>query len=265
MKKFLVIGNPISHSLSPKLHNYWFEKNKIDAQYEKKSLEEHELSIVIENLRNDDLSGINVTTPFKQKIIKYLDELTLESKDTNSVNTIFKKNNKIIGHNTDIAGFELAVRKTKFELYNKKALILGSGGVVSSIIYALKKLDVSDIFLMNRTIENTNKIKERFKYINVIKWGEKYDFDIIVNATSVGLRETDKLEIDYESFGINKLFFDLIYNPKKTYFLKKAEQFSNFIENGAMMFIYQAHQSFTIWHNIMPEIDDDTIKMIKYD
>ncbi len=265
MKRFLVIGNPISHSLSPKLHNYWFEKNNIYAQYEKKNLEEHELAEVIESLRNDELAGINVTTPFKQKIIKYLDELTEESNDTNSVNTVFKKNRKIVGHNTDIAGFELAIRKTKFELSNKKALILGSGGVVSSIIYALKKLDVSEIFLMNRTIENTKRIKEKFKYIKVIKWGEKYDFDLIVNATSVGLKESDKLEIDYKSFGINKLFFDLIYNPKKTYFLKKAEEFSNFIENGAMMFIYQAHQSFTIWHNIMPEIDDDTIRMIKYD
>ena len=107
MKKFFVIGNPISHSLSPELHNFWIKKNNINAVYEKKKLEEKELKNFIDNLRKNKIHGINVTVPFKNKVIKYLDKLSLEVETTQSVNTIYKSGDNIIGHNTDVAGFEL--------------------------------------------------------------------------------------------------------------------------------------------------------------
>ena len=262
MKKFFVIGNPLSHSLSPKLHNYWFKKNNIEATYEKKELKENDLSKVIDEVRGDKISGLNVTVPFKSSVVPFLDELSEESKITKSVNTIFKKQGKIFGHNTDIAGFELSIRKIMFNVQNKKALILGAGGVSPSIIFALKKMKCEEIFLMNRTFEKAQKLKETFQEIEVLKWGNLPEFDLIINATSVGLKEGEKhdLKIDYEKKG--KLFYDVIYNPKETFFLKQAKINDNMVENGKMMFIYQAHQSFVIWNSVMPKIDDEVINLI---
>ena len=145
MKKFFVIGNPIEHSLSPKLHNYWIKTNGIDAIYEKQKLSENELEKFISQVREKKINGINVTVPFKKSVIPYLDELSLEAQNTQSVNTIYSKNNKLIGHNTDIIGFETSIKKSKYDLNNKEILILGAGGVVPSIIFALNKMKVSKI------------------------------------------------------------------------------------------------------------------------
>ena len=143
MKKYLVIGNPIDHSLSPQLHSYWIKNNNIDATYTKKKFEECDLKNLILQLRKKKIHGINVTVPFKKTIIPYLDKLTAESESTQSVNTIYTENDKIIGHNTDIDGFEQSIKRLKFDLFSKEVFILGAGGVVTSIIYALNKMKVS--------------------------------------------------------------------------------------------------------------------------
>ena len=140
IKKFLVIGNPIQHSLSPNLHNYWIKKNKIRASYEKKLIEEDGLKKLISDILEENIHGANITVPFKNKIIPLLDSLTSEADISQSVNTIYKMKNKIIGDNTDIEGFKIALEKTKQTIENKTALILGAGGVIPSIIIALKKL-----------------------------------------------------------------------------------------------------------------------------
>ena len=265
MKNYLVIGNPIDHSLSPKLHNYWFKKSGINAIYEKKLLKEEELENLIIKFKKDEIHGINVTLPFKKSIIPFLDKLTPEAEKSQSVNTIYKENNLIIGHNTDIAGFELGLRHAKFDVKGKKVFILGSGGVVSSIIMALKKMEVSKILLSNRTKKKAEDLKNIFKELEIINWGEIPTFDMIINATSIGLKNEDEIKIDYSSLGTNKFFYDVIYNPRETTFLKRAKLFGNRAENGKMMFIYQAHQAFTIWHKSMPKIDEETIKLLNND
>ncbi len=265
MKKFLVIGNPIQHSLSPNLHNYWFKKNNIKAIYEKKLIDENNISEIILDIKKDKIQGVNVTVPFKNKVIKYIDQLTDEANESQSVNTLYKFNGKIFGHNTDISGFELSLRHIKYDVKNKRVLILGSGGVVSSIIMALNKMEPLKILLSNRTQTKAEKIKETFKTLEIVKWGEIPDFDLIINATSLGLNINDDLKLNYEKIGKSKYFYDVIYNPRETNFLKKARMYGHSTTNGKMMFIYQAHQSFTIWHKIMPKIDDETIKLIEND
>ena len=205
---------------------------------------------------------MNITVPFKNKIIEYLDELSDEAKNTQSVNTIYKSNGKIVGHNTDITGFELALRHTKYDAQGKKILILGAGGVVSSIIVALNSLKVSKIKLMNRTADNALRIKEKFSDIEVVNWGDSCDFDMIINATSLGLNKGDKIDIDFDKISGNKFFYDVIYNPAETEFLKEARKNFHKTENGKLMFIYQAHLSFTLWHKVMPEINDEVIDLI---
>ena len=132
MKKFLVIGNPIEHSLSPKLHNHWFKKSNIDATYEKKLIDGKDIIKIILEMRENKIQGINVTVPFKKKVIEFLDQMTAEAKESQSVNMIYMNKDKVIGHNTDISGFELSLRHIKYDVDKKKVLILGAGGVAVS-------------------------------------------------------------------------------------------------------------------------------------
>ena len=262
MKKYIVIGNPIEHSLSPKLHNYWIKKNNIDAIYDKKRIDQSELENIIFEIREGKISGINVTVPFKKAAIPFLDELSIEANKTQSVNTIYSNNGKIIGHNTDAAGFELAIKYLKYNINNKRIFILGAGGVVSSIIFSLNKMQPSKIILSNRTRDKAENLKELFKNLEIINWGEMADFDMIINATSIGLKEEDEIKLDISNVGNNKIFYDVIYNPIETNFLKKAKNLGHRVENGKMMFVYQAHQAFTLWHKVMPKIDSETIKLL---
>ena len=249
IKKYLVIGNPIEHSLSPKLHNYWLKKNNIDAVYDKKNLDENELKNIISEVKKEKINGINVTVPYKKAVIPFLEELSPEAKDTQSVNTIYFQNGITIGHNTDIAGFELAIKYAKYDIFNKKILILGAGGVVPSIIYCLKKMKVSKITLSNRTKEKAENLKSFFEDIEIIDWGKIVDFDMIINATSIGLKNEDDLNFNYSVNTSNKFFYDVIYSPTETNFLKKLKLMVTELKMEKMMFIYQAHQAFTICIN----------------
>ena len=262
MKKFLVIGNPIDHSLSPDLHNYWIKYSSIDAIYEKKKINENQLEQIISQVRDNKIKGINVTVPFKKTVIPYMDELSFEAQSTQSVNTIYQKDNKIIGHNTDIFGFETSIKKVEYYLENKEVLILGAGGVVPSIIFSLIKMKASKIKISNRTKEKAENLKKIFKDIEVLKWGEFSNFDMIINATSLGLKKEDSLNLDFSSITRNKFFYDVIYNPSETNFLKMGRELGNKTLNGKLMFIFQAFSAFSIWHGQTPKIDEDVIKLL---
>ena len=262
MKKYLVIGNPIDHSLSPKLHNYWIKNNNINAIYEKRKLNKDEIEGLISKVKEKKLNGINVTVPFKKEIIPYLDRLSLEAESTQSVNTIYLDKDKVVGHNTDISGFELGIKNLKFETTGKKILILGAGGVVPSIIFALNKMKVSEITISNRTKDRAESIKNLFKNLKIVDWGNIPEFDMIINATSVGLNKDDQINLDFSKVGKDKFFYDVIYNPKETNFLKIGKRMGNKTENGKLMFIYQAFTAFKVWHGVEPEINNEVIKLL---
>ena len=264
MKKYFVIGNPINHSLSPKLHNYWLKENNINAIYDKKKIKEENLQTIISEVKEKRIDGINVTVPFKKAVIPFLDKLSIEAEQTQSVNTIILKDNNLEGHNTDIAGFAKAIKNLNFNLEGKKVFILGAGGVVPSIIFALKKMNVSSIAISNRTKEKAENLKILFEGLDVVEWGIVPKLDVIINATSLGLNN-EKLNLDFSDIGKNKLFYDVIYNPSETNFLKKGKEIGNISENGKLMFIYQASEAFKLWHGIEPEINDDTFKVLEND
>ncbi len=264
MKRYSVIGNPINHSLSPKLHNYWLRDNRIEATYDKIQLEENEIEKFIEDIRQQKIIGCNVTVPYKKIVINYLDKLSTEAEQTQSVNTIVFDNGNLVGHNTDIFGFKKAIESLDFKMKNKKVLILGAGGVVPSIIFALKKMDVSKITICNRTIEKTENLNSLFDNLKVVEWGYLPNFDVIINATSLGLND-EKINLDFSKVGKNKLFYDVIYNPNETKFLKTGKQLGNKAENGKLMFVYQAFEAFKIWHNIKPETNSKILKLLDDD
>ena len=262
MKKYFVIGNPIEHTLSPILHNFWIKSNKIGSVYGKEKLNKDDLKLFISKIRKKEISGANVTVPFKSEIINHLDKLSFEAEKTQSVNTVYLDEDKIIGSNTDIRGFELAIKNTNFDLKNKKVFIVGAGGVVPSIVLALKKLQVSRIIICNRTIKKAENLNLLFNELEVVPCGEVPSFDIIINATSLGLNKDDKIDLKLPTKCEGKLFYDVIYNPKETLFLKEGKKLGASIENGKMMFIHQAAASFKIWHGIDPLIDGEVIGLL---
>jgi len=261
MKNYSIIGKPISHSLSPKLHNYWFKENKIDCHYDKISPNEGEIKKIIEKIKNKEIHGINVTVPFKQTVIPFLETLSDTATKTNSVNTIFIKNGKIHGDNTDVYGFEKSILNNNINLKNKSALIFGAGGVVSSIILALLTLKIEKIYISNRTIEKAHLIKDRFNSIEVVEWGNIKNCDLFINSTSVGLKTNDHLGLNFNDLKGSKIFYDVIYNPVKTNFLLDAEKNGHMIINGRDMFLYQAQKAFNLWQNFTPKVDK---KLINY-
>ena len=264
MKHYFVIGNPIGHSLSPKLHNYWLKKNNINAVYDKKETNEEDLKSMLLKVKEKKINGINVTVPFKKTVIPYLDKLTAEAEQTQSVNTIILKNNNLEGHNTDIFGFDKAIKNINFNIKHKKIFILGAGGVVPSIIFALNKMNVSKIIISNRTKKKAENLKSKFQYLEILDWGDIIDFDVIINATSLGLNN-ETINLDFSKFGNNKLFYDVIYNPVETNFLKEGKKLGNKTENGKLMFVYQAFEAFKLWHGIEPTINKKVFEILNND
>jgi len=264
MKNYLVIGNPINHSLSPKLHNTWLKINNVNAFYDKQKLEENEIGNFIQKIKQKKIAGANVTVPFKKSVIPYLDKLSFEAEKTQSVNTIVFENDILVGHNTDVIGFTRAIADLNFNTKDKKIFILGAGGVVPSIIFALNKMEVSEITISNRTKEKAENLKTKFKNLKIVDWGNVPSIDMVINATSLGLKEEDEINLDFSKIK-NKFFYDVIYNPSETKFLKYGKKFDNKIINGKMMFIYQAQYAFKTWHNLLPKIDNEVLKLLDND
>ena len=266
-KLFAIVGNPISHSLSPVLHNYWFNKYKIEASYSLLNVEEKDLENVVNKIRNKELNGINVTLPYKQKIIPFVDQLINDAKSTNSVNTIvLDDTNTLVGENTDVFGLQAAYLKEINHIENKKVLVIGAGGVSPSVIFSLEKSKIQDITIVNRTYEKSIFLKKRFNYLNILEWKslsqEIRKYDIIINATSLGLKNGDDFEFNFENVKDNLIYIDTIYNPIETKTLKflKEKKIKTF--NGLDMFIYQGQKSFYLWNKINPEIDNELVELL---
>tara|TARA_Y100000996_G_C22533997_1_gene647641 strand:- start:586 stop:1407 length:822 start_codon:yes stop_codon:yes gene_type:complete len=266
-KNFAIIGNPIEHSLSPTLHNYWFKKYKIDANYNLLNVDEKGLNDVISKVRNKELSGINVTLPYKQKIIPFLDRLINDAKITNSVNTIYLDETKtVVGENTDVFGVQAAYLKEITNSEKKRALVIGAGGVSPSIVFSLKKLRIKDIFIINRTYDKSIFLKKKFNFVNVLKWENLVqhisEFDIIINATSLGLKNGKDFNFKFEKIKKDAIFIDTIYNPIETKTLSYLKKLKVKTFNGLDMFVYQGQKSFYMWNKINPEIDDELIELL---
>ena len=265
-KNFGIIGNPIKHSLSPLLHNYWFDKYKLDATYTIIETEEKELKNIIQKIRDQKLTGINVTLPFKQKIINQVDKIINDAELTGSVNTILLDNEKIIGENTDVFGLQAAYLKEIENSSAKEALVIGAGGVSPSVILSLQKSGVKRITVTNRTNEKCIFLKNRFPHINISPWEnlekEVKNFDIIINATSLGLKNAPDFNINFSHTKKNLIYIDTIYNPLETKTYKYLREEGKRVFNGLDMFIYQGQKSFYLWNKINPEIDEGIIDLL---
>jgi shikimate dehydrogenase len=266
-KNFGIIGNPITHSLSPLLHNYWFKKYKLDANYSIIEAKENNLSDIVKKIKDNYLNGINVTLPYKQRIINSIDRIINDAEITGSVNTVLQdENGSIIGENTDVFGLQAAYLKGLKNISNKKTLVIGAGGVAPSVILSLQKSGVKNISIINRTYEKCLFLKKKFNYINILSWNNLQSeigrHDIIINATSLGLKNGEDFDINFSSCSDDAIYIDTIYNPLKTKTFNYLKDKGIKVFNGLDMFIYQGQKSFYLWNKINPEIDDDLINLL---
>ena len=266
-KKFLVIGNPIKHSLSPQLHKYWFGKNKINAEYKKLKIDQKLIKKILDKIRKKQIEGINVTIPFKNSVIKYLDILEGDAKKISSVNTIYLKKQKLIGDNTDVYGFAFGILK-KIKSKIKVAGIIGAGGVTSSIILALIKKGVRKIYITNRTFSKLKVFKKKFRgIIFPIRWNEHLkafkEVQILINVSSLGMRGQKDLKFDFSIFNKKINVVDIVYNPENTKFLRDARRYGHKAFSGLDMFVYQAQKAFYIWNKKKPKITNVIYKKLR--
>ncbi|MFL2679417.1 MAG: shikimate dehydrogenase [Alphaproteobacteria bacterium] len=257
--KLFVIGKPIKHSLSPIIHNFWIKKYKINAVYNKKEIEENQLYNVIEKIKTEEILGINITLPYKKKIFHFIDEVSKNALESGAINTVFLRNGKVYGENTDGKGFVRAIKlDLGFSLKKKNIFLIGSGGASLGIISELINHKVNNIHITNRTSEKAinviKKFKQRHSKIFFTKWEKmapQNDIDLIINTSSLGMKKEDKFNFDFENLNKNVLFSDIIYNPKETNLLKEFRSRGYRTTNGLGMLVNQAAIAFNLWFDVL--------------
>jgi len=259
-----LIGNPVSHSLSPRMHNAAFAHLKIPAEYKLFPLKEEEVGDFLKNLPAKNISGINITVPYKEKVIPYLDRIDPAAELIGAVNTIKVSEGKLAGFNTDGEGFLLHLKELDFNPEGKKIAVLGAGGACRAVTVSLagrkpKALAVFDID--NRKAEKlAAELSAKFSGIDFtaanslakLNIGQS---DLLVNTTPVGMKEADPCLVEGKLLPKDILIYDLIYNPEETKLLKIAKAVGAETANGLGMLLYQGARAFEIWTGQRPPIE----------
>ena len=257
MKKVYIIGHPLGHSLSPRMHNAAFKHLGIDARYYKRDVDLHGLEQTLRELRAKDVLGANVTVPYKLEVMKYLDDISATALKIAAVNTIVNRNGKLFGYNTDAEGYIRGLKEAAgFEPKNKVAVVLGAGGAARAVAYALLKTAVSKLYIHNRTAEKAEKIAKDFadlgniEAVNYARFAKEItNCDIFVNSTTVGM-EKDGKDPKISPIGqmpLHSFISDLIYKPAKTKLLLDAQKLNLKAQNGLPMLVYQGALAFEKW------------------
>ncbi len=259
-----IFGYPLSHTLSPAMQEAALSHLGLKAFYLAFEMAPNVFRRALKGLPHFLLEGFNVTVPHKEIVMPFLDQVSLDAKIIGAVNTVFKKQGKWYGENTDWKGFLLALREKRFNPARKTALVLGAGGSARAVIFALAKGGAKRVVIANRHPERALKIVRGYRKFFPKTGFEALELhsaeldssvclaDLVVNTTSVGLKSKDPSLLDAGSIlsgrkGKKKLFFDLIYWPEKTSFLKAASRKGHLTANGLEMLLYQGALAFECW------------------
>ena len=272
-----IIGENIENSLSPLIHNQIILKHFLNFCYLPFQVAETDLNKAIQGIKALNIRGANITFPYKEKVIKFLDEVEESARRIRAVNTIVNNKGILTGYNTDVIGFKKSLQEDgKFVIKEKKAVILGAGGAARAVVYALLEEEIEEICIFNRTLEKAKKIKQDLSsffsksHIRVFPL-EKEDLKdkiekshLLVNSTSIGMApRADNTPLpDEKLFHPDLLVYDLIYHPAKTLFLRQAEKSGARIINGLPMLVYQGIESFYLWTGLKPE-GKEVLEIIK--
>lgn len=268
---FGLIGYPIKHSLSPWIHRKFFKQTGLDGTYTTIEIKpDDSFAEAIGNLKEANLDGFNVTVPYKEKIIAYLDEIDEQAKRIGAVNTVLRKDGKWIGYNTDGLGYMRALLHKYPELANNKeinVLLLGAGGAAKGILHALLHHGYTNITIANRSLERAETLALADNSINVVSLDEAeqtlHSFQLIIQTTSVGMKpHAEATIISLQSVTDRAIVSDIVYQPLKTALLQQAEEQGARIHFGHSMLLYQAQYAFEIWTSKRPEMDalDEQLK-----
>jgi shikimate dehydrogenase len=245
-----IVGHPVTHSLSPVMHRAAFKAEGIDAEYKLFDIDPdkpEELANFCYETDINNIAGFSVTMPYKQTIMPYMDNYDVLSKTIGSVNTVVNENSALTGYNTDSTGAMQAIRE-KTDIKGKKALIMGAGGAARAIAYGLKEFG-ADVHIFNRTKDKAEALADEFE-LETIDYLEipKANFDIIINATPIGMPPNTKDSLlRAEQIPKNSVVMDIVTSPMKTQLLKEAEKAGAKIITGERMLLHQAAGQFEIW------------------
>ncbi len=251
-----IIGYPIKHSLSPTLHTMLAKKYELNFVYLAFEVLPEKFKFIRDAIFTLDIRGLNVTIPYKEKIIPYLDEVDKEAKYIGAVNTVVNKNNKLVGYNTDIYGVIKSLENIDIE--DEEAVIIGCGGASKAIICAFEELGVKKVYIYDIDKSKMQIMKERFGDFVVLLKQENIDdvvsdVKIVVNATPLGMKEADPPPMNLQKIKKEHIVYDVVYN-RETELVKFAKNIGckNVID-GISMFVYQAEQSFFLWTGVKPD------------
>lgn len=259
-----VIGYPLTHTLSPKIHNFYLQKFQINGSYQALPCAPENLLSLINELKSKNYAGFNVTIPFKEKMLEICDQLDGSALEIKAVNTVVINNEKkLIGYNSDAQGFiENVFDKAKnLSLKNKNAFVIGAGGAGRAIVYALLKNNIKNIFITNRNYSKASKLIEDFAKISALQnckiiFLDSNQFfdqlnlaDILVNTTSLGMDNQPPLLLDLAKLKSTTVICDIVYKPLITNLLRQAQNNGNPIVTGLGMLIRQALVGFNLWYH----------------
>lgn len=267
MEKYGLVGEKLGHSLSEVIHNYIFKKENIDANYSLYEIANQSSNEIINIMKEKNISGFNITIPYKEKIISQLDFITQEAEKIGAVNTVIFKNGKSYGYNTDYHGVIKIFENANIRVKDRSCYILGSGGAAKSVIVALKNLEAKEIVVVTRDVKKNSKdIKNRFGKIEVISYEDIIGGDILINTTPVGMYpDINSIPIDESIIKRFDYVVDVIYNPLKTKFLTLAEKNGIKTAGGLSMLIEQGIKAEEIWQNkiLKDELSHELEKILK--
>lgn len=246
-----IIGYPLGHSLSPRLHNWAFARYGLSKIYLKWPLSDADFPAFMLSMRTMPIHGLSITIPYKQKVIPYLDGLSSQALDTGAVNTLYWSNGLLYGENTDCSGLVAPLKELDLEL--KSALILGAGGACRSGIVGLKNMGVSKIWICARKLQKAKQLADDF-FVDVLPWDERdmLKADLLLNATPLGMSGEHAQKSAFSEvrqLSSFKVVYDLIYNPLVTPVLQLAQEAGCQTIDGLNMFLQQAAEQFKLWTN----------------
>ena len=274
--KLFVIGKPIKHSRSPTIHNFWIEKYSLNASYNKLEVDKREIKGLIQQVRDGEIQGLNITIPYKKIIKDFVDEVEESALRSNAINTVYRIKDKIVGANTDGNGFITSLKKDlSFNVNsNTNIMCIGAGGAAYGIVSSLIDLRPNIIRIINRTKSSGRKLIKHFEKFtrskkifesSILDSNSVNDVDLLVNCTSCGMDGKSPLVIELTSMDKNSLVYDIVYEPAFTPLMKLAMDNKLRNTNGVYMLVRQAAESFYRWFGIMPDYSDihEIIKILK--
>ena len=261
MEFYGLLGERLSHSISPDIHEEIFSILNINGAYKIFEIEKNDICKFCDSLRLLKIKGINVTIPYKQVVMKYLDSISDEARKIGAVNTINLKEGKLYGYNSDYFGFETIIKKYSVELDGKIAVVLGTGGASKAVVTYILDKGIGKIYLVSRNHKNESYYKddrvERITYEEI----KKVKGDIIINTTPVGMYPKVGISpVDEEVIENFETLIDIIYNPRMTKFLDIGKKLNKKICGGLEMLVGQAIRSEEIWQEI--EINDEVFNSV---